>query len=1284
MNIAQNADSRLRKVRKLIATVYHQSKYTKVKVTNPQSAVRHIDFVLKSLHIKNLCFNELCNMLIEEDRGSYVELLKILFSIQQMFLKSGLIELYLKVQRDSEKESANDDNKQRASFHRFLVDNTETDLQNNVKAMQTNLLKGMHKGMLTRSFEKLMDQNFNTKGLETRKDDRVYFFNEEKENSNAYHAHNNKNRDQDEQIEKDAVKLMEELENGRYEKAELVKDPLLLLRVNEKIAETVLSTHLKLDKRVDKWIEKLSRIAYDKDNFKEMIETLNGVVDRSSGHGDQMAGEDKALHASRLGGFKIDELERHIQDKFGDGFRLLFRKLLRLMEEARKQNVGEKNLQTELTAMAIEEEYKRAQSDRRKFEDEIMMLRSKIIELENNVDHLQNINSNLESRCSDFSRQLFNVKEEYDKLEKEGVECASECKELKSQVQFLQNDQAKMSASLRAAGKRMIELQASVSNQVYTNRNSEEEARKIEIRVDSADDLKFVNNVIDQLSSFIKGYVYKSTQAAVNVQNAPVAQSQAQSNDSGKLSLKIINRIKTDMINKITLKTLTRDNTKSTPEVKRKSMDLRQKFRAMINNESITLEEFLAQVLQHTNIQEIDMDVDLEAQQGHKEESISNLDVVRQQKLGSISRIADDHTEKIAGQQKNKKPNQAVSVKEQAAIVKAQQSRTGNLQKMTSTGRKNEHVSSNVTEHDIYRTDAASRSVALRGTSKQLPRSKKSMQIGEPKNDVSHAQKNSNSTKRLSSIFNNISGNGNAVLQQMNASEILSGYARDDRSLGGPSKRQSNIRIRKSQRAFTKSISGITDVIREEKFSDENIAEDIGYNPLAEEYITNERIRGDSLKPRSSKVHYRQNPEAAKHKQQQDDTIYDNPADRYYGKSQIPIYYKGKGVAIHTGGVWTVDDKTQIYGQRKQIVELCIENFNIDKPLQKSARPTFEYALQTVMDLPQTQQTQMAYYLKQYFSIGSTLTAPRRSMNKRASKLGQLLPAQTTFDNNSGYEPRSSNIHMPSNINVPEYVDDFSEPRYSKRKYSHNQERRKSKSNERRQNSYDQGSYDRITTIREYSNDEMSDSDCEHQQSDEKMPHRDKDNTKYQKNYSKPRYTAPRQSALKYGNNRKSQGAEIADYDLRKINEIICCGTASAKPLKHIFSDTITRFRPKTDAQVVYGSNFSNFQRSEYHRMNSTAILNTLKEKLKEMVNIKRLSIDPHREELQSKIKRLMKRFSQAHANCGPICKHLLYFEKHVRLFASKQLQRQAMVLPVVKFDQVSFPSRKTFLPLNF
>lgn len=1259
MNVANNAENRIQKIRKLIATVYHQSKYSKIKVTNPQSAIRHIDFVLKCLHIKNLCFNELCNMLIEEDRGTYVELFKILFSIMQMFLKSGLVELYLKVQRDSEKEPTTDDNKQRANFHRFLGDNTEQDLKNNVKTMQGNLLKNMHKGVLTRSFEKLVDQNFSTKGLEVRKDDRQYIFNDEKENSNAYHAYGGKDRDQEEQLEKDALKLLDDLENGRFEKTELVKDPILLLRVNEKLAETVLTSHLKLDKRVDKWIEKLGRVAYDKDNFKEMIDTLTNIVDRTSNLGDPIFNEDKTQQNSRLGNFKLDDLERHVQEKFGDGFRLLFRKLLKLMQEARKYNVEERHMQTELTAIALEEDHKKNQADKRKIEDELSVLQSQIIEHENTIDHLRAVNANLEARCIDSSRQLSNSKDEYDKLEKDSLSIVAECKALKNQIDFLQNNQNKMNSNFRNSGKRVIELQSQLSSLILASKTNEEEEKKFESRVETKDDLKYFAGALDQFANFIKSYVAKTVNVSNNQQQNA---STIQPRNSMMTRDSIINNqgIKTNIMNKLSLLSGGKGGPKDGSEMNRRSSELRKKFKEMINDESISMDDFLVKILEHTNISNVEAEINetiviekrtgsnLTTDQVKPIKSVSKRELAkRDQKLGKVEKEFND-------------VNEGEEIEQLLMSEQEIQNREEELSQSKAT-----EINQN--------KELMPKNVVVKNTVKPQGLNRNSTQKTDAKvesNGISNKTSKAINTSQIQPTSNN-----NASQNKLASSKSI--LDKVDNSKPRTTRRSNNIRIRQSKRTLTKSISEpskeIIEIMDRENAELKDEGRKVETSQLAFPSPSHQSSNMPELKQmRNVKVTSRGlnvKPETLDGWQQT--SFHNLERARSYDSEKNVIKHSTKPKAL------SIDNKSQIISNAKCRATLEVQVLQRSKLLQPVFKPTYESALATTLELPNNQITQMFYYLKHYLNIGSVLIQVNSNSQIRKQKMDLLLPdtskrESTRRDQNSG---SNKFIDYFGNDTIEEAEDSgYSNDKMNKVMYYSGCKAPKAAN---RGNSFERDSSVRSNQERAHS------SQINFSMNGNKLARNENDVTILKSAIEFEREAENRSFANQKIIKKEFQ-ADFADKDLRKINDIIYGAPISSMGKK--IEDENKKLNNKcTDkGTIMHGSNFSNFQSKEYERMSSYSINKALIEKLKQVLDVKKIEIDPLRAELQSRIKKLIKKFSNAHANCRPICKHLLYFEKHMKDYISRKLNREAMKLPIIRFEQVKLPERKTFLPLQY
>ena len=1261
MNEAHNAESRILKIRKLIATVYHQSKYTKVRVTNPQTAVKHIDFVLKCLHIKNLCFNELCNMLIEEDRGCYVELFKILFSIQQMFLKSGLVELYLKVQRDSEKEPVGQDNKQRADFHQFLGQANAQDLPNGAQDKQGTLLKGMHRGMLSRSFEKMMDQKFSTKGLETRKDERQYVFSEEKENSNSYFAYRGKNRDQDEQLEKDAAKLLDDLDNGRFERTELVKDPLLLLRVNEKLAETVLSSHMKLDKRVDKWIEKLGRVSYDKDNFKEMIETLQAVVDRCGESGNDVLAEDRTQQNGRFGDFKLDELERHVQEKFGDGFRLLFRKLLRLMQEKRTYNVDDKLVQTELTAIGIDEEQKRTQSEKRKFEDEVAVLQSQIIEHENTIDYLRALNANVEAKYADSGKQLDNAREEYDKLEKDSLSIFAECKALKSQVDFLQKGQAKLNSNFRAFGRRLVELQSHLNSLIFVKKSTEDEERRLESKIDSSDDLKYFTNALEHFTNFTKNYVAKTANNAHSASSTPRELERFHAMGK-KRDQHFSSEVFSPLIKKLSLLTAIKRNSKDPEELQSRGAELRRLFRDMLENDSIDLDAFLGKVLEETNLSEVEAELNETILSDRLQVSSTNIKETK----GSNGR-STKATRNTRGLNK---------ITELDHVEDSQRSETFDYDANSETGfnQRQEEVSS----PSGFQKSEGKRHKAKNAVNKDFQRSHVPKKPPRPAEDKSGRQdarmvKGNSQIAKVETISNVNQKAPNHNSTTANADK----EARMPDNSQLKSKKPANIRIRKSHKTLTKSITGPLNEVLQSNVYDNSKAEDkqshmrgMTLDNSAVSHVTeansvvirniNAKLisRGTSVKPYTAERWQQTSP--------RNDT-------RLGGVQPIKRRTVRSGVNMQPVAI---NDPMHIFSNIKRRLLYEIEDLWESQLVQFASKPTYDSALNTVLELSNGQLVQLFYYLKHHINAGAIVSNPTEAGSRRQTKLDQILPQRAGRKVTQG-ERRSSEMrrtmrYIRARANMEEGSRSFSEKRkdsvsFSKERRSryntahHSADKNKRSMSYRPKQPVNNMNFN-ITAERMYIQDRRK-----NQEGDETI-------------------RSNKRSVNKDGDVRKTRKElrpEVDDKDLRKVNEVIYCTGVSSSNKRSLSRKRANGPNLTLNSQYYGEPDYNALHRREFGQMSSSAIHSTLVAKLKDTLSVKQLALDSTHAELQHNVNRLIRKFSDIHGSCYPVCKHLVYFEKHIKEYISRKLGREPMVLPVVRFDQVELPAKKTFLPFK-
>ena len=150
---------------------------------------------------------------------------------------------------------------------------------------------------------------------------------------------------------------------------------------------------------------------------------------------------------------------------------------------------------------------------------------------------------------------------------------------------------------------------------------------------------------------------------------------------------------------------------------------------------------------------------------------------------------------------------------------------------------------------------------------------------------------------------------------------------------------------------------------------------------------------------------------------------------------------------------------------------------------------------------------------------------------------------------------------------------------------------------------------------------------------------------------------------------------KVQDNDFRKLNQLIYC--MNVDKINQFTNTREENFRPD-ESGLNLGEKL-NYSRSgavlsKQGKLGSEGIKEVLIEKLKEVLDIRKIEIDSPSYELKSRIRNLIKRFSDIHHGCKPVCKHLLNFERHVRVYIKKKMRRETLKLPVVRFEKIEFP----------
>jgi hypothetical protein len=147
-------------------------------------------------------------------------------------------------------------------------------------------------------------------------------------------------------LDVEAENLLVDYEMGRLHKFDHVKNPLVLIRLSEKLAQNILESQTLNKVAYDDFIGKINKGNYQKDNYKVIKELLEQVISKSF----HVSGINPSAYIPEfINRFDFSKIELILKDRLEDGFKILFRHICEIWFEIQMANKQESGMNTDFT-----------------------------------------------------------------------------------------------------------------------------------------------------------------------------------------------------------------------------------------------------------------------------------------------------------------------------------------------------------------------------------------------------------------------------------------------------------------------------------------------------------------------------------------------------------------------------------------------------------------------------------------------------------------------------------------------------------------------------------------------------------------------------------------------------------------------------------------------------------------------------------------------------------------------------------------------------------------------
>ena len=279
-------------VKDLCLNIYKTTIYDNNTILdNKISISKYIDKILKSTYMENLCLNEILNMLTDEGKYYYCDVLKLIFMTQRNYLQKSITSLNKNLLNNS--NLSNSEN--------YLKEDILKEKLLNKTKKRNIILDDLYK-----------DHNFENKGRENID---FKFNSKNKENKDVF----NKNLiEQEKEINKKVEELFKKIENDDKKEWKLIKDPIILVKLNNKLANIILNEQINTDKNLNIMVEKINQINYENENNEFVKNNLKSVISNINERSNIFYNLKQNNFDPKI--FNFENLEQNMKFQFKEGY----------------------------------------------------------------------------------------------------------------------------------------------------------------------------------------------------------------------------------------------------------------------------------------------------------------------------------------------------------------------------------------------------------------------------------------------------------------------------------------------------------------------------------------------------------------------------------------------------------------------------------------------------------------------------------------------------------------------------------------------------------------------------------------------------------------------------------------------------------------------------------------------------------------------------------------------------------------------------------------------------
>jgi hypothetical protein len=393
-----------------------------------------VSSIQKSLKILSISVGEIINIFIEDDKNEFCKLIRSIYDIAELQLtiaSQNLLETNQQLSFSKNRRSTLNQTENQALLEsttlvnsklinsKFKQSNTHNE-ENDPRNEKESHEKGHNSAQIdsSRMSGKLFllqksickcdchsfSQHLNELALKYPRTD--YIFEEITEKAKVEGI---KKEDQEliymieESLENEAEKVLNDYERGRIQKFNHVKNPLVLIRINEKLAKKVQDSQYVTKTIYDDFLDKINKNSNSKDNFKVVQDLLSQVISKSL----NLSGMSISSHMPELVE-KLDfvKLEVALKEKLKDGYKTIFQHLCEIWMEIQLKNKIQKGMNTDFTI----EDFNKAEilnaNQFKKLEESLMTATTRYIEADDLNTYLQSLSKASEIENNELKNKI--------------------------------------------------------------------------------------------------------------------------------------------------------------------------------------------------------------------------------------------------------------------------------------------------------------------------------------------------------------------------------------------------------------------------------------------------------------------------------------------------------------------------------------------------------------------------------------------------------------------------------------------------------------------------------------------------------------------------------------------------------------------------------------------------------------------------------------------------------------------------------------------------------------